>query len=140
MTILANNMTAAEVAASFNNTIINLTQHAETAEQAAQGVFSPEDPANVAVIRTLLTFDTLPTKAEIEARAQTLAQIASEEGADAAMIGGAPYLMGALENALKARGIKPLYAFSIRESVEKTLPDGSIQKVNIFKHQGFVEV
>ena len=54
------------------------------------------------------------------------------------MIGGAPFLMSPLESALLNNGIEPVYAFSTRESVEKKLPDGSVQKTNIFKHKGFV--
>lgn len=120
--------------------IINLTQHNETAEQAAVGVYTPNDSEVVAEIRSNLNFTDIPEREEILCKAYVLAEIASEERAEAAMIGGAPYLMGALECALKDKGIKPLYAFSVRESVEKTLPDGSVQKINVFRHKGFVEV
>ena len=34
--------------------------------------------------------------------------------------------------------IIPLYAFSRRESVEEWQPDGSVRKINIFRHDGFV--
>jgi hypothetical protein len=37
------------------------------------------------------------------------------------------------------RGIKPLYSFSQRVSVEKEI-DGKIVKTAEFKHMGFVEV
>lgn len=117
--------------------IINLTQHGSTADQSAQGVFEPREKANV---QQLLTFETLPSREEIRARAESLAEIAEEEGVSSAMIGGAPYLMGALENALKGRGIQPLYAFSVRESIEETLPTGEVIKKNVFRHLGFVEV
>ena len=117
--------------------ILNLTQHQATAAQVAAGVFEPHDKATV---QQLLTFNTLPSREEIKAKAEALAQIAEEEGASAVMIGGAPYLMGALECALEQRGIQPLYAFSIRESVEETLPTGEVIKKNVFRHSGFVEV
>lgn len=117
--------------------IINLTQHVGTAAQAAEGVFEPHDKATV---QQLLTFKDLPSKEDILARAEALADIAEKEGASSAMVGGAPYLMGALECALKRRGIQPLYAFSIRESVEETLPTGEVIKKNVFRHLGFVEV
>lgn len=117
--------------------IINLTQHVGTAEQSADGVFEPNDKVTV---QQLLTFDNLPSREEIRARAEALANIAEEEGASSAMVGGAPYLMGALENALKRRSIQPLYAFSVRESIEEHLPTGEVIKKNIFKHLGFVEV
>lgn len=56
------------------------------------------------------------------------------------LIGGAPFLMSELEGAFKGLNITPVYAFSKRESVERTLADGSIEKVVVFKHLGFVEV
>lgn len=57
--------------------IVNLTQHAGTAEQLAAGV--ADLGATSLELKRLLTFDSLPTREEIEARA--------------AMIGGAPFLM-----------------------------------------------
>lgn len=62
----------------------------------------------------------------------------AEEGAESAMIGGAPFLMAPLEGALRTRGVIPLYAFSVRESVEEALPDGSVRKTQVFRHAGFV--
>lgn len=117
--------------------ILNLTQHQATAAQVAAGVFEPNDKVTV---QQLLTFDDLPSREEIRARAEALAEIAEAENASKAMVGGAPYLMGALECSLKKRGIQPLYAFSVRESIEETLPTGEVIKKNIFKHLGFVEV
>lgn len=117
--------------------IINLTQHASTAEQRAEGVMDALDQNS---IKELLTFVSIPTPAEIKSRAETLAKIAANNDADAAMIGGAPYLMSALESALKNRGVKPLYTFSVRESVETVQPDGSVVKTNVFRHAGWVEV
>lgn len=55
------------------------------------------------------------------------------------MIGGALFLMPHLERELKALHIQPLYAFTKRESVEKTLPDGSVEKVAVFHHAGWVQ-
>lgn len=113
--------------------ILNLTQHAGTQEQ---GVLEVADNLKIE-LRTLLNFEELPTPADIKSRAQAIAAMAV--GYDAAMIGGAPFLMGALEAALKAVGVQPLYAFSRRESVERTRPDGSVEKVAVFRHLGFVE-
>ncbi len=115
--------------------ILNLTQHPTTATQAAAGVF---EPASKQAVRQLLTFDELPSHEEIRARASTLAEIACHEQVDAAMIGGAPYLMSALESALMFRGIAAVYAFSKRESVEETLEDGSVRKTIVFRHVGFI--
>ena len=113
--------------------IINLTQHQATPEQVAQGVV----PAPFS-IEELLTFEQLPSQGEIWDRARALASIAVEANASSAMIGGAPYLMAPLEQALKNEGIQPLYAFSQREIVEQAQADGSVRKVNVFRHVGFV--
>jgi len=55
-----------------------------------------------------------------------------------AMIGGGPYLLAPLERALRRTGVDSLYAFSVRESSEERLPDGSVKKVAVFRHLGFV--
>ena len=44
-----------------------------------------------------------------------------------------------LEAALRQQGFTPLYAFSVRESADQTQPDGSVRKVAVFRHVGFVE-
>jgi len=105
-----------------------------------------------AKIQKLLTFEEIPTREEIELRANELARIAASEASHYAgdtdntvwitrvMIGGAPYLMGALERALRERGFTPVYAFSKRESIDQPQPDGSIKKISVFRHAGFVEV
>lgn len=119
------------------NVIINLTQHEMTSEQLVG--FEQVGLDYRDMIKGFITFDTLPTREHITICADTLARIAHGCKATHAMIGGAPYLMGPLENALKAHGIQPLCAFSQRESVEKKLDDGTIQKVSVFKHAGWVE-
>lgn len=116
--------------------IINLTQHPATPEQEWDGVFEPQDKDSV---KCLLTFDTIPNKGVIYMRAVQLASIASESGAKFAMIGGAPYLMSPLEEALKREGITPLYSFSERESIEETLPSGEVIKKSVFRHKGFIK-
>ena len=130
--------------------ILNLTQHVATDEQKAQLVVEPR--MCKAKIQKLLTFEEIPTKEEIEARAKELAKIASSDASFYAgdtdneiwitrvMIGGAPYLMGALERALREYGFTPVYAFSKRVSEEITQPDGSVRKIAVFRHLGFVEV
>ena len=123
--------------------ILNLTQHPATPEQREAGVSDLPDELRKQLVG-LLTFDLLPSREEIEDRAEALALLADsllpEEGNPAAMIGGAPYLMAPLEVALRNQRIRPLYAFSVRESVEQTLPDGTIRKTSIFRHAGFIEV
>jgi hypothetical protein len=116
--------------------IVNLTQHPPTPEQFAAGVFC----TNTAELLRLLTFNSVPSLADIKDKAWGIAQIAVASGATHAMIGGAPYLMAPLEQALFERGIIPLYSFSERVSQEEQQPDGSVRKVNVFKHAGWVEV
>ena len=117
--------------------IVNLTQHQATPEQKEDGVFdlAPEGREKLAA---LLTFDEPPTAGEICDRARGIADLTRDRGVNAAMIGGAPYLMSALENELSAARILPLYSFSRRESVDTPQPDGSVRKVATFKHAGWV--
>lgn len=116
--------------------ILNLTQHQATAEQIEAGVIEPSDKAE---IQSLLTFQALPSKAELVSNAEAIALIARASGCDTAMIGGAPFFMSVLENALRGVGVKPVYAFSERVSVESMQDDGSVIKKNVFRHVGFVE-
>lgn len=115
--------------------IINLTNHMATKEQVEAGVV---EAAQSAAVERLLTFESCPTRASIVARARSLAEIARDENAQAAMIGGAPYLMAPLEAALRAQGIAPVYAYSTRVSEEQHQPDGSVRKTQVFKHAGWV--
>lgn len=123
--------------------ILNLTQHRATHEQIAQGVVDcPEKWAGE--VRELLTFDSIPTAAEIQERAMEIAILAEMvmEGipdCQSAMIGGAPFLMGPLEAELAKLGLGAVYAFSIRESADQVQADGSIRKISVFKHIGFVK-
>lgn len=136
-------------------TILNLTQHNATPAQITEGVVDLVGSDKDLLVE-LLTFNTLPTVEEIESRAQKIAYIASdlmleekanwiEEGLDEddfeqyyAMIGGAPFLMGPLEVALKKFDIIPVYAFSVRDSVDVKQADGSVKKTAVFNHGGFV--
>ena len=113
---------------------INLTQHTST---PAQGC-APRSEEEAREIKELLTFDELPILAEIARRATALAEIAVDAGTNEAMVGGAGYLILALDPALRMRGIQPVHAFSARESVEETQADGSVRKVARFRHLGFV--
>jgi hypothetical protein len=115
--------------------ILNLTQHTASPEQGAVEL-APEQRQQLV---ELLTFIKLPDRRELADRAARIAALAYEAGASSAMIGGAPYLMPLLEVALRAAGITPLYAFSQRESVEETLPDGSVRKMAVFRHLGYVK-
>lgn len=117
--------------------IINLTQHISTPEQLEEGVVDlPEDSR--AKLQKLLTFDRRPQGSLIAARAADIADIAVKYGATHAMIGGAPFLMAQMEAALKIQGVQPLYSFTQRVTEEHVQPDGTVKKVAIFKHEGFV--
>ncbi len=117
--------------------VINLTQHAASQDQISSGV-KDLTGNQLAGLKTALTFEDLPTPDEVWQRAEFIADLAKTTGENAAMIGGAPYLMAALESTLRAVGITPLYAFSKRESKEVIHSDGSVRKVNVFRHIGFI--
>ena len=121
--------------------ILNLTQHDPTPEQIAAGVVA-WDNTTQSTISKLLTFEELPTDLEIADRAYRLATLAAELGQDCtkpqAMIGGAPFLMSALERHLVDQGVQPVYAFSVRRSTEQVQSDGTVIKVSPFRHLGFV--
>jgi hypothetical protein len=124
--------------------ILNLTQHAATLEQIADGVVDlPEDARKK--LSALLTFDELPSTDELIFRAEELADFAAKaiqdhNCSDQVMIGGAPFFMGFLEVELFTRGLQPVYAFSKRVVEEVTKEDGTVEKKAVFKHLGFVEV
>ena len=120
------------------NAILNLTQHPASETQLAAGVMDLAEKDRE-ILKSLLTFERIPNKTVIVQRAKAIALLADGWESKRAMIGGAPYLMTHLEQALIGRAITPLYAFSRRDSVDKTMPDGSVRKVGVFKHLGFIE-
>ena len=121
--------------------IVNLTQHAASAEQIEAGVIDMVGK-DLESLKALLTFEELPSAAEIDRRAQEITRLAKDalfgQPERKAMIGGALWLMAPLSFYLKSAGINPVFAFSKRESVEKVI-DGKTVKTNVFKHIGFVE-
>lgn len=123
--------------------ILNLTQHRATPDQLAAGVVDLTG-VDREELRELLSFAELPREGEPEARARAIAEIARRAAGNVAedeevfgMIGGAMWLMAPLETALANAGIAPVFAFSVRESVETTDADGSVRKTAIFRHRGF---
>ena len=127
--------------------IINLTQHPASADQIAVGVVNLAGD-ELASLKDALTFGALPDAQEIRDRAEHVAELAcmnglgGDDGDDPflgkAMIGGALWLMAPLAEALRVRSIEPLFAFSVRETEEQKQPDGSVRKVAVFRHSGFV--
>lgn len=136
--------------------ILNLTQHPATPDQLTAGVIDITGEARARLVE-LLTFGEPESQEDVWARAHEITHIATsasspedranDEGflpendrggvALSAMIGGAGWLMGPLEIWLRHAGITPLYAFSRRESVEKVQADGTVTKINVFRHTGF---
>lgn len=55
------------------------------------------------------------------------------------LAGYAPLICN-LTNSFSCNNFKVVYADSKRESVEKTLEDGSVIKQNVFKHRGFYDI
>ena len=117
--------------------ILNLTQHQATFEQIDSGVYDL-DADGRKILSALLTFDELPSGPVLIDRAQEIAALAAD--ANDVMIGGAPFFMSVLEKTLLQNGKRVHYAFSKRVSVEALQPDGSIKKLAMFKHAGFVSV
>lgn len=116
--------------------IVTLTQHMATAEQVSAGVFEPADKDKV---KALITFTSAPESADMAERAEGLARIALDEGAEAAMIGGAPYFMAPIEKALKAAEVRPCYSFTERRATEAVDPaTGEVRKTQVFVHAGWV--
>ena len=148
--------------------IINATQHMATAEQSNAGVVNMMDTAGLKGLLTfnelpsrtavqsravviavmvkeevLRHLQALPSSDPTIAAAQQLVAVGISAPLFSilhpkAMIGGAPYLMPALEKELIALGIEPVYSFSERVSEETVQADGSVVKTNVFKHVGFV--
>jgi hypothetical protein len=129
------------------NAILNLTQHKATKDQLLAGLVDVTGGFLLQLI-ALLTFDSMPTSVFIREAATSIADIAvahreyaralGEPPITSAMIGGAPYLMSALEDALIKVGIMPMYAFTLRVSSEAATADGGTHKVAVFQHRGFI--
>ena len=124
--------------------VLNFTQHTLTKEQIESLVREGFNLENVEIeapeyLKKCLTFTECPSREDVEFRARALADYAQIQGeATDVIVGGAPYLMGALETALIERGIKPRYAFTERVAVETVNPDGTTTKTSVFRHSGWV--
>ena len=129
--------------------ILNLTQHTATPDQIVAGVVDlPELERQM--LQKLLTFEELPSVQDLADRAAAILYLI--EGTDwhpgqldgesphfeSAMIGGAPFLMPILAESLKESGLLPVYAFSQRVVEEQGDEAGSVRKVAVFRHIGFV--
>ena len=121
--------------------VLNFTQHPATPEQLDAGVVEPES-SDKEKIQKALTFTQLPSTSELRMRATVCALLAKDllvqYDCDAVLIGGAPYFMTHLENALRNFRVRFCYAFSQRVAKDRIQPDGSMKKVQIFRHAGFI--
>lgn len=118
--------------------VINLTQHKATAEQVAAGVVDLDGEMREELV-TCLTFNEMPNEWDIRSRVTgMLTLLECFDRPEKVMIGGAPWLMAPLIQRLIEEGYVPLFAFSVRESIEQTMPDGSVRKTAVFRHKGFV--
>lgn len=121
--------------------ILNLTQHPSTPVQRLQGV-EDLDPAGRARLGQLLTFEELPTVADMYDRCVDILSefvLKVPEGTEI-MLGAAPYFTSILQSEVERVGRRPVFAFSTRKSVEKANPDGSVTKTQVFEHLGFVRI
>jgi len=119
--------------------IINLTQHTSTPDQKLAGLEDLHEGAHDE-IRGWISFSSMPSHTDLKVRAEGCAAACYEYGRnhngappEYALIGGAPFFQSYLAQALRDRGIIPLYAFSQRVTEEI---DGV--KKSVFKHEGFL--
>jgi hypothetical protein len=127
-------------------TVINCTQHLTTEDQRKDNIVDlPEEFR--CHIQQLLTFETLPSRKTLGNRAELivnelLAYSSQWENRQDlygkyVMIGGAPFFMSYLHNALVEVGAVPVYAFSQRKSVDEVV-DGTVVKRSVFCYEGLV--
>ena len=121
--------------------MLNLTQHALTAEQWRDGAVEPDQEIK-AEIQKLITFDSsvIAHPEQIQDRAKALATLIRREYSllDKALVGGALYFMPALVKEVNEVGIQPYFSYTDRVSQETHNPDGSVTKTLVFKHLGWV--
>ena len=116
-----------------------MPQHTPAPEQGDFVRLTNEETAR---LRALMEFTELPSAHhEVRAAAEAVAEAVDHHRSSACrrvVIGGAPFLMCALQTALTERGWEVAYAFSVRESVDVPQTDGSVRKVAVFRHKGWV--
>ena len=122
---------------------VNLTQHALTEDQVKSLIDLGFDEDSIQVYpdpytKQKLTFEKLPSMAEVREAAWDLAYSAKAKAATNVMIGGAPYLMRPLEEELEILDITYHYAFTERKTTEKVNEDGTVEKTSIFVFAGWI--
>lgn len=133
---------SAHTSQKVESTVIwNATQHLATPEQREQGVVDLPAEAREQLCQ-LLTFEELPNSMQLRGRSIAVVGLLADAGAkcgDRVMLGGAPFFMEALSRNCRECALVPVFAFSRRESVEQAQADGTVRKVAVFRHLGFVE-
>ena len=119
--------------------IANFTQHTATPDQIKDGVVEIEN-LHRSLLKPLLNFEEIPHFSDVMMSAHTLLSMARDFGYEAIMVGGYPALMMALGLAKEGHQIRVFFAHSDRVSEERTMPDGTVRKVAVFKHIGLVEM
>ena len=117
----------------------NMTQHVASADQLKAGVVELNEIYKTTLLEAL-NFEGVPTSSDVGKAVQLMAGLMDEQEAYETeevqfMVGGAPYLMAALTQ--WAPIYRMVFACSDRVSEEQHMPDGSVRKVNVFKHIGF---
>lgn len=77
---------------------------------------------------------------ELEALASELCGLAIKEGGEVYQPGGSPAFQVILGRKAKEMSVVLNYAHSVRDSIEEKLPDGTIKKVSVFRHQCWIRV
>lgn len=124
--------------------MINLTQHEGTIDQLEDGLVDLGEKAYEQV-KDLLTMEVEDlTREDVWARAEQLRLLALYErhktGDSQVMIGGAGWIMLPLQMVLEEVGFEVFFATSNRVSEEVHMEDGSVRKVNVFKHVKFLKM
>lgn len=91
------------------------------------------------LIKSLITFNEVPSNEEIRSRAASLAEIAKASEATGVLIGNprSQFMLSEIEKACEAKGIKIYYPFFVREKIDNEDENGS----NYFKSKivGLIE-
>ena len=124
--------------------IINLTQHTATQSQLDAGVEELKPELKERLLKAL-NFIGVPTYKDIQEAADEMYHIMHKYSycytcidVPAFMVGGHPALMCALTQFSSIYRMK--FAASDRVSEEVIQEDGSVRKINVFKHIGFINM
>lgn len=131
--------------------VVNATRFDSTPAQQRDGMVDLPRELR-AEVSALANFTSAPSPQEIADRSSAMAAVIAgavqtmkaeglipENAKVGAMAGGAMWSQASIEQSLRSHDISPAYSFSERVSVDKHMPDGSVQKTAQFEHKSFVE-